>query len=257
MKTIVPPFGYQEEFRIRTFEIDSTKSATLPAIVQLMQEAAMQNAIDIKLSVWDLEPHKISWVLMRKNMTINRLPILGEKIKIITYPAGFEKFFSYRDYRVFAENNELLCQSSSTWLLMDIEKRRMTRTPNFIKELIPDDKENKKIILPRPNLKLDFKFEKEDYTKKFEVNYFDLDFNNHLSNVTYLKWMLEAMPSDFLLNSQIKNLDILYRAECRLGEKVTSAVEQVEENTFIHRLSSSEGKELMLAKTEWSIMGHN
>jgi len=247
----VPPFGFSENFRIRTFDIDSKKSATLPAVVQLMQEAAMQNVIDIKLSVWDLEPHKISWVLMRKNMTINRLPSLNEKIKIVTYPAGFEKFFTYRDYKVFAKNGDLLCQSSSSWLLMDIEKRRMTRIPDFIKELAKDMEENVEIALPRPNLKLDFKFEKEDYAKQFEVNYFDLDFNNHLSNVTYLKWMLEAIPSDFLLNNKIKNIDILYRAECRLGEIVTSAVQKVEGNIFIHRLSSSEGKELMLAKTMW------
>jgi medium-chain acyl-[acyl-carrier-protein] hydrolase len=251
MKIIVPPFGYKEVFRIRTFEVDSTTSATLPAIIQLMQEAAMQNVLDIKLSVWDLEPHKISWVLMRKNMTINRLPVLGEKIEIVTYPAGFEKFFTYRDYKIFAENGDLLCQSSSTWLLMDIEKRRITRIPDFIKKLVEEMKQNAEIGLPRPNLKLDFKFEKENYTKEFEVNYFDLDFNYHLSNVTYLKWMLEAIPSDFLLNNQIKSLDILYRAECRLGEIVTSAVEQVEKNIFIHRLSSSEGKELMLAKTQW------
>jgi len=53
------------------------------------------------------------------------------------------------------------------------------------------------------------------------------------------------------LKNNIKNIDVLYRAECRLGETVTSAVERVEENIFIHRLSSSEGKELMLAKTNW------
>lgn len=251
MKITHPPFGYQEDFRIRTFEIDSAKNATLPTIVQLMQEAAMQNVIDIKLSIWDLEPHKISWVLTRKNMSINRLPILGEKIKIITYPAGFEKFFTYRDYKVFAENGDLLCQSASTWILMNIEKRRMTRIPDFIKELVKKMEPNAQIGLPRPNLKLDFKFEKEDFTKQFEVNYFDLDFNNHLSNVTYLKWMLEAIPSEFLLNNQIKKIDVLYRAECRLGEIVTSAVQQIEENIFIHRLSSSKGKELMLAKTKW------
>ena len=64
--------------------------------------------------------------------------------------------------------------------------------------------------------------------------------------------MLEAIPSDFLEKNKIKTIDILYRAECRLGEIVSSAVEQIEENIFIHRLSSSEGKELMLAKTKWA-----
>jgi len=248
---IIPPFGHQEDFRIRTFEIDSNKIVTLPAIVQLMQEAAMQNVIEIKLSVWDLEPHKISWVLMRKNMDIFRLPKLGEKISIITYPAGFEKFFTYRDYKVFAENGDLLCASASTWLLMDIEKRRMTPIPKFIKDMTVQMEDNVKVGLPRPLLRPDFKFEKADFTKEFEVNYYDLDFNLHLSNVTYLKWMLEALPSNFLKENNIKNLDILYRAECRLGEKVNSQVQQIDEKTYLHLLSDANGKELMTARTKW------
>ena len=88
---------------------------------------------------------------------------------------------------------------------MDVDKRRMTRIPDFIKTMAKDMEQNVEIALPRPKLKLDFKFEKANYTKDFEVNYFDLDFNNHLSNVTYLKWMLEAIPSDFLLEHQINN----------------------------------------------------
>lgn len=245
------PLSYQEKFRIRTFEIDNKKVATLPAIVELMQEAAMQNVTEIDLSVEDLEEHKISWVLMRKNMTVHRLPTLGEKINILTYPAGFEKFFTYRDYKIFAENGDLLCASASTWLLMNTDTRRMTRIPVFIRDLEAKMKENIKLGLPRPSLKLDFKFEKADFTKKFTVNYFDLDFNLHLSNVTYLKWMLEAIPNDFLLENSIKNIDILYRAECRLGEKVISKVQQIDEKIFLHQLINGDGKELMTARTKW------
>ena len=62
-----------EPFTIRTYEIDNRKQATVPALVKLMHEAAMQNVIDLKLSVWDLEPHQISWVLMRKNLIIHQI----------------------------------------------------------------------------------------------------------------------------------------------------------------------------------------
>ena len=85
------------EYIIRTYEIDSTKKATIPAMINLMQEAAMQNVIKMGVSVWDLEPHNISWVLMRFLLNVERIPMLGERIKIITHPAGFEKFYTYRD----------------------------------------------------------------------------------------------------------------------------------------------------------------
>lgn len=247
----IPPFGYEETFRIRTFEIDNTKQATVPALVQLMQEAAMQNVIEINLSVWDLEPHNISWVLLRKNLKILRLPILGEKIRIITYPAGFERFFTYRDYKVFDENNDVLAYSSTAWLLMDVETRRMTRIPDFIKNIGNLMQANAEIGLERPGIKVDFTPEKTDFSKHSEVNYFDLDFNNHLGNVHYLNRILDVLPASFLTDHTPENLDILYRAEALLGDKLVSEAEQISDTEFLHQLKSAEGKELMSARTNW------
>ena len=63
-------------------------------MINLMQEAAMQNVIKMGVSVWDLEPHNISWVLMRLLLNVQRVPMLGERIKIVTHPAGFEKIYT-------------------------------------------------------------------------------------------------------------------------------------------------------------------
>ncbi|MCB0622180.1 MAG: hypothetical protein KDC41_26495, partial [Saprospiraceae bacterium] len=66
------PYRCTAEYQIRTYEIDSRKQATVTALVKLMHETAMQNVIDMKLSVWDLEPRQISWVLMKKYVNIDR-----------------------------------------------------------------------------------------------------------------------------------------------------------------------------------------
>jgi len=122
-------------FTIQKMPLHHRKQATIPALVKLMHEAAMQNVIDLKLSVWDLEPHQISWVLMRKNLVIHHVPKLGEQIKVVTHCAGFEKYFTYRDYKIYNQADELLAAAASTWLLMDTIKRRMTRIPDFIQAL--------------------------------------------------------------------------------------------------------------------------
>jgi acyl-ACP thioesterase len=237
-----------EPFTIRTYEIDNQKKATVPALVKLMHEAAMQNVIDINLSVWDLERHQISWVLMRKQLTINQLPNLGERIKIRTHCAGFEKFFTYRDYKIFNQQDELLAQASSTWLLMDTIKRRMARIPDFILAIeTPPESE----CLPRPKSKLP-KFEKTDLQKSFRVGWYDLDFNQHLNNVFYLQWMLETVPDVLLQKGKLQHFDIIYKQECQWKEEIICETQILSETHLLHRLiRKSDGKQLSLAASKW------
>lgn len=249
METPISPIAHLEDFQIRTYEIDHHKVCTVPSLIKLMHEAAMQNVIQLKLSVWDLEVNHISWVLMRKYLKINRLPVLGERIKIYTSPSGFEKFFTYRDYKIYSESNEVIAFSSSTWLLMDTIKRRMTRIPNFILDY-NDKMPNSEERLVRPSRVKLPEFEQVDFSKTYKVGWFDLDFNTHLNNVFYTQWMLEALPNEILQTKKLKDLKIEYRVEGQLDQSIHSEIQQIEDNAFLHRLNR-DGKELARALTTW------
>ncbi|MCB0585431.1 MAG: hypothetical protein KDD06_08920 [Phaeodactylibacter sp.] len=247
----VSTIAYQSHYEVRTYEIDSRRRMTIPAMVRLMQEAAMQNVIQLNLSVWDLKPQHISWVLMRKRLNIFQLPELGQRIEVVTYPAGFERLFTFRDYKVLNEQRELLAASSSTWLLMDTQSRRMAPIPKYIIELedkMPPPGE----CLPRPETRLP-RFEQATATKNFEVNWHDLDFNEHLNNTLYIQWLLEPLPEAILENGRLQQLDISYRAECQWQDPVRAEVQPLkEEGLYLHRLvNAKDGKELAVARTRW------
>lgn len=248
--TLPTPIGFTNTYTIRTYEIDNQKVCLVPSLIKLMHEAAMENVLKLKLSVWDLEPHHISWVLMRKSLKINRLPVLGDVIHVQTYPAGFEKFFTYRDYNIFDESGDLLASSSSTWLLMDTIDRKMTRIPEFILDL-NKQMPPKEACLPRAKNKL-IRFEETHSAKNFQVGWYDLDFNNHLNNVFYICWMLEALDDSVLQYKKLKDFDIVYKQEAKWKDQVISEVQRVEENVFLHRLvRAADGKELSLAQSFW------
>ena len=244
------PLTYSETFTIRTYEIDNRKRATVPALVRLMQEAAMQNVIQMKMSVWDLEPHRISWVLMRKHLWIDRLPRQGEKIRIQTSPTGFERLFTFRDYLVFDEQGNRLAGSSSTWLLIDTETRRITRIPDFILARLtamPPPEE----WLPRPADRLP-SAESIRQRRSFTVNWHDLDFNQHLNNTLYIQWLLEAADDAILQNHQLRELEVHYRAEALWHDHLTAEAGQASTNVLLHRLVREEdGKELAIGRTRW------
>ncbi|MCB0643119.1 MAG: hypothetical protein KDC44_15830 [Phaeodactylibacter sp.] len=246
----IPAIGYRENYQIRTYEIDSEKRATIPALVKLMHEAAMQNVIQLNLSYWDLLPHEVSWVLLRKQMQIHRLPQLGEAITVITYPAGFDRFFTHRDYKIGTTEGEVLVESSSSWLLMNTSTRKMAPLLGFIKQF-EDRMPAPEHCLPRPPSKLP-QLEQVEFSKTFEVGWHDLDFNQHLNNTYYVQWMLETLPMQFLEGGNLHTLDINYRSECRYGTQVLAEAQQTQEGAFLHQLREKDsGKILAAARTNF------
>ena len=50
-----------------------------------------------------------------------------------------------------------------------------------------------------------------------QVRRSDMDMNQHVNNVTYLKWATEDLPSDLYSSHVLTGVDIEYRAEGHFG----------------------------------------
>lgn len=247
-----PSLIYSGEFIIRTFEIDGHRRCTAASLLKLMQEAAMQNVVDLGLSVWDLAAQNISWVVLRMDVDFFRLPMLGEKIRVVTYGSGFEKLFAYRDYRVYDEQNNLLAQASSTWLMMDVHTRKMARIPDYIMAFETPPREE---CLPRPLSRMP-KWEEHtpQMERSFRVNWHELDFNRHLNNIYYMQWMLEVMDDAHLQNGTLRRMEIQFKNECQWKDEVTAMLVGIDDQTFLHRLlRQSDGQEMAIARTFWEV----
>lgn len=246
------PLSYNLPYTVQTYDIDKRRRMTVAALVKQMQEAAMQNVMEMKVSVWDMEADHLSWVLLKKKLRINRLPMIGERIRFYTCPTGFQKVFTFRDYKVFDENDELIAYSSSSWLLLDTQTRRMKRIPPHIlafeKDMPPLSEQ-----LVRPDFKIPV-LTQIDHSTNFRVNWHDLDFNGHLNNVYYLQWMMESLPDDLLENGTLKAFDIQYKVESNWKDQTLCESQQLENGQFIHRLVHEEtGKELAVGRSEWEM----
>lgn len=249
MLKLPPKLSYQEKFKIRTYDIGQHKEITVAHLLKLMHETALQNVIQLKVSKWDLEEANISWVLRRMHLQVKRLPRLGESVDILTNPAGFHRLFTFRDYRVYDAEENVIVQAASKWLLMNTAERKLSPIPSFITDFEMPPLSD---CLPRPEHKLP-PWKKAEASQEFQVSWYDLDFNGHLNNVIYFNWMVEPIDDSILARQQIVELDILYRAEAHWKEKVIAEVQREGEHSFLHRLiRKSDNKELAIAKTTWS-----
>ncbi len=241
---------HRAHFLVRSYEIDPHKQATPTALVRLLQEASMQHVLDLRLSVWDLEPKGISWVLMRLRLHIDRAPLLGETFEVLTHPSGFERVFTHRDYRVYDTAGAEIAHASTTWLLMHTSARRMARIPADMlayNDLLPDPAG----FLPRAADGLP-EFGQPVRARSFLVGWYDLDFNFHLTNSKYVEWMLESAEEELLQNASLRDMDVLYLAECLHGDEVRAETSVIDERTRLHRLLRvTDGKELARGQSHW------
>jgi acyl-ACP thioesterase len=239
MQDPIAPYAERVGFAVGAYAIDARKRLTVPALIRFMQEAAMINVIRIKLSVWDLEQYAVSWVLLYMYVDIYRLPVLGEQLEILTFPAGMDRLYTYRDFKVFDADGTLVAQASSTWLLMDTQRRRPTRLPQLILDAepyLPAAGHR----LPPPDFKLDPPAELAGDPLTFRTGYHDLDFNEHLNNVRYVPWMLESLPVELLSEGELRRMELQYIQEVLYGQTLQSVRSAAADGAYVHELRRGE-----------------
>ncbi len=241
-----PSYGYESTSRIQAHEIDLTKRIKPTSLLQLMQEASMQNAMNLKVSIWELEKKQISWVLLKKDIHINRWPILGESIRVMSYPAGLDRIFAFRDYIVYDMEDKLIASASSTWTLMNLTTRKLERIPESLTLRIPKNPED---TLPRPFSKLK-QTDQYEHSYEYIVRYFDLDWNGHVNNVSLSRMMLQGLPIDHWTTHIMTRYSIQIKAECKINESLMIQTTLLE-GVAIHRIISSKNVLIALGNSHW------
>lgn len=246
-------FIQTDTFTLRGYECDATGRLSVPALMNLMQESANRNATDYGIGIADLASRGFGWMLMRFSLRMHQYPRYGQNIRLLTYPTLVEKYFIYRDFRVLADDGTLLADAASTWLVFSVEKRAMVPLPAFIHGLsVPEGIEP----LPKLPSKPDFQTTLWQPTdeKCVEVGWFSIDQNQHVNNVAYVQWLLEAMNTETLETRELAEIDLVYRTESHWNDRLLIRSVQESPNACLHRIvQEASGRDVLLARSRWRI----
>jgi medium-chain acyl-[acyl-carrier-protein] hydrolase len=242
-------FIQTDTYTVRGYETDATGKLSVPTLMNWMQESANRNALDYGIGMADLFRHGIGWMLMRFRLTLNRYPVYGDTVRVMTFPTSMEKYFIYRDFRLLSETGEVLAQAASTWITFNLERRTMVPLPDFIRQLQPPLVDN-----PLPPLPLKPGFappELPPRTSTRTIGWFDLDTNQHTNNVSYVQALIESMPEAHLRTSQLADLELFFKAESHLHEPLQVQT-WLDAETGLHRLvHADDAREVLLARSVW------
>lgn len=127
-------------------------------------------------------------------MQLDYYPKYKEKITIRTWLSSYSTVKGFRENIIYNQQNQIIGRAKGLWVFYDIEKRKPIRILDEIKEKWGFENE----ISINENISQKITpVNSTNPSKKFKVNMFDVDSNNHVNNIRYLQWLMESIPTDF------------------------------------------------------------
>ncbi len=230
-------------YEIHTYHLDANERASVAQMCSFLFDAAGNHAYDLGFAVPELKETNMTWVLSRFKAVFDYYPKWKERIYIQSWPSGNERLFAYRQFLIFNTEKLPIGRASSAWLLIDLKSRRPLRPETLFSraDVIYHDNSYDE----RPG-KLKYQSDSgkgsfED-TRTFEVLYSDLDLNNHVTSVSYIKWILETIPLEKRNTMFLNTLQINYLAEAHYGETLEVSTIDIENGRqLIHSISRQQG----------------
>lgn len=162
-----------------------------------------------------------TWMILRTRMTIGRMADWMEAYKVETWCQEGYRLYCPRIVRVFGANDDLLFESQNHWVIMDVVKGRPERPSYIDGKLTYANKEQYWRDPAFPKFPADEEFTGEKFPDhEVSVSYFDYDYNRHVNNISYVNWMVDAFPAEFLDVYRPTEMDVEWKKQCHFGDKL-------------------------------------
>ncbi len=252
---------HMERFLVRRYDVGADSRLRVQALCTAMGEAAGNHAHILGCGTHQLLAGNRAWVLVKMRIVIEKMPCLQEPFAIETWPTAVERLQCRRDFLIRDRRESICARVVTQWVIMNTETRRLDKLPDVIIALQPGGKpcalDDGDIRIPQ--------IESGIEGPRFPIRLADIDDLQHVNNTKYIDFALEAalcysqrdtLPADreFFSHKTLHGLDMIFRAESRYGDTVTTLTQQEGDNpqVLLHSLQREDsGQEFARVRTLW------
>lgn len=215
---------FERDYRVRSYETGVQNRLSLPSVCNYLQEAAGEHAEKLGFGILELQARGISWMLARLHLKLARDVPWGAGVKVVTWPSGLKgRLVALRDFRALAADGGPILEGVSEWLTVDLAAQRIVKPSEAFARVVPPDVARVALAAADGHGKF-AALAKVDQVARILVRRADHDFNDHVNNVHYVEWALEALPEAFRARS-VRELDIVFRQAAHAGDELEARAE--------------------------------
>lgn len=209
-------------YEVAYYDGDITRKMTIPSMLAVVIKTSEEQSDALGRGADFVASFGLGWVITNYELTITRLPKVGEKIAITTQAIAYNKYFCYRNFWIHDEAGVECVLIKSTFVLMDKKNRKMS---SVLPEII-EPYESEKVTKIYRGEKIE-KIETSQFLP-YRVRYFDIDGNQHVNNAIYFNWLLDVLGYEFLVTHEPITINVKFDKEVEYGQEIESHYERIE-----------------------------
>lgn len=238
---------YQESISIKSYHTNKYGKASIASLFNILIEAAWAHAQVMDWGYDSLKSNNLFWVLSRIYFQVEKYPVWQDQLTLITWSAGTDGMYAYREYILENELGEVILRGSSAWLILDMETRKIFRLSDF-RATFPKHIDNRACRNPK-RIKPDIHPETLHFNP---VLFSELDINQHFNSVKYVERVLDDFGIDFLDRFEPSELEVNYLKEGVSGDMIAVTRTQLSENEHLNCLvRESDEADLCVMRIVW------
>lgn len=209
---------FEHKFEIGFRDVGKSNKITNKGLLGYLEDTAGMHSNLAGYGLNNIEETGLTWILLNWKVQVIKRPLYGESILVKTWARNTVKFYTFRDFEVYNNKNELIAIATTKWVLMDAKTMSLTKISDEL--MSKYNPENKTVFGDAKEIgKLDFPTEYESMLL-YTIQRKDIDINRHVHNATYLDFAYEALPEEVYDNATLDTFEILYKKETKLGETI-------------------------------------
>ena len=206
---------FNEKAKIQLKDIGRENLITNKGILEIFENVATHHSDLAGYGPNDVEKTNSSWVLLEWKLKVIKRPKYGQTLNVNTWGRTMKKVYTYRDFEMFDEENNLCVIATSKWTLINIKTGKIEKLTDEIYEKYQIEDKDVFNIGELERLKIPEECENEII---YKVSRRDIDINGHMHNLYYLDLAYEVMPEKVFQERPFNELRITYKKEVKLGE---------------------------------------
>lgn len=203
---------YIQSIEIDDGYVDRYKRMKPSMMLYLAQEMGGRHSELMSLDYDTLASRRLFWAVTRHRVQITRTPMLGETIRVETWPLPATRAAFPRSVVAYDSDGNECFRAMTLWVLMDLDTRKMIVPGKSGISVLGTLRGNELPapggIIPRPI----------GDVQPRRVCFSDLDRNGHMNNTRCMDWIADLLPSSFHQTHPVREFTVCYLSEAREQE---------------------------------------
>lgn len=206
---------YTLENRILYQQVDNEGYTTIGGIMNIIQNAIIMHSEDVGVGIKFLHERNQGWFLASYGIRVHRKSYLGENIRTVTNPYALRGMLGYRHTQIIGENDEVIAEADSIWVLMDLGEMQPMRISDEMKSAYEIGTNPKTDLLKIRPEAIEGIID-DAKSGEFTVSEAMIDSNGHMNNTFYVDVACSYLSEPF----DTGDIYINYKKQLMKGEEV-------------------------------------